>query len=87
MSEQRVRAKSERRVGAQRPTGFTRKLRYSEASLTRKLRLLPPRRPTNTALAFSEVWSCLSFVDTFKLWSEGVYDAEKSPSLPAGATA
>jgi len=30
------------------------------------------------------MWSCLSFVDTFKLWTEGVYDAEKSP-LTAGA--
>jgi hypothetical protein len=32
-------------------------------------------------------WSCLGFVDTCKLWREGVYDAEKSPSLPAGAAA
>jgi hypothetical protein len=32
-------------------------------------------------------WSCLSFVDTFKLWTEGVYDAEESSSLPAGAAA
>jgi tetratricopeptide (TPR) repeat protein len=36
---------------------------------------------------YAEGWSCLSFVDTFKLWAEGVYDAEKSPSLPAGAAA
>jgi len=32
-------------------------------------------------------WSCLSFVDTFKLWREGVYDAEESSPLPAGAAA
>jgi len=28
-----------------------------------------------------------SFVDTFRLWSEGVYDAEEPTSLPAGAAA
>ena len=32
-------------------------------------------------------WSWLSFVDTFRLWSEGVYDAEESTALPAGAAA
>jgi hypothetical protein len=32
-------------------------------------------------------WSCLSFVDTYKLWSEGVHDAEESFPLPAGAAA
>lgn len=35
----------------------------------------------------TENWSCLSFVDAFTLWSEGVYDAEESTSLPAGAAA
>lgn len=41
----------------------------------------PPRNP------YVADWSCLSFVDTFRLWTEGVYDAEESPSLPAGAAA
>jgi hypothetical protein len=35
----------------------------------------------------ARAWSCLSFVDTYKLWSEGVDDAEESSSLPAGAAA
>jgi hypothetical protein len=28
-------------------------------------------------------WSCLGFVDPFRLWDEGVRDAEESASLPA----
>ena len=39
------------------------------------------------SLMLTLLWSCLSFVDTFKLWREGVYDAEESSSLPAGAAA
>jgi hypothetical protein len=32
-------------------------------------------------------WTCLSFVDTCKLWREGVYDAEESTAVSAGAAA
>jgi len=38
-------------------------------------------------LAICCLWSCVSFVDTYKLWSEGVHDAEESFSLPGGAAA
>ena len=38
-------------------------------------------------IRWADNWICLSFVDTFKLWSEGVHDAEESSPLPAGAAA
>jgi hypothetical protein len=41
----------------------------------------------DTCWVQSPEWSCLSFVDTFRLWSEGVHDAEEQASLPAGAAA
>lgn len=45
------------------------------------------QRRTARGQSGSLLWSCLSFVDTFKLWGEGVYDAEESSALPAGAAA
>ena len=78
MSEQRVRARSERRVGAQRPTGSTRKLRLLPPTAHQGFRALlrapssthgrvgSPGDPTATSERHAQVSSGLSPQDSFR---------------------
>jgi pimeloyl-ACP methyl ester carboxylesterase len=76
----------DRRPAIEAPTGiavFPKELLF----LPRKLAEQNTNLTHWTQMPSGGHWSCLSFVDTFKLWTEGVYDAEESSSLPAGAAA